>query len=169
MPMPSHTLIIGYGSPIRGDDAIGLIAVERLVERGLAADVTALARHVLTAELVTELECCQRVIFLDAAAIGEPGAIAVRRIAPDVTAHSTLAHVLDPAELLAWCQRLFGHAPEAYLITVTGACFDYAHCQLSPIAAAALEHLIVQVENWLLPNWLLSESASILANSDSAD
>ena len=143
-----HMLIIGYGSPIRGDDAIGPLAVERLVERGLPDGVNALARHVLTAELVTELEGCERVLFLDAAVGGEPGAVQVRRLTADVNAHSTLAHVLDPAELLAWCQRLYGHAPDAYLITATGDRFDYAHCQLSPIAAAALERLVAQVEQF---------------------
>ena len=121
------TLIIGYGSPIRGDDAIGPLAVERLVERGLPVGVEAIARHVLTAELVTELVGCGRAIFLDAAAGGEPGKVQVHRLEPDVDAHSTMAHFLDPSELLVWCRQLYGQAPEAYLVTVTGACFDYAH------------------------------------------
>ena len=140
------TLIIGYGSPIRGDDAIGPLAVERLVERGLPAGVEAIARHVLTAELVTELAGRERVIFLDAAAGGEPGMVQVHCLEPDADAHSTMAHFLDPSELLAWCRQLYGQAPEAYLITATGACFDYAHCQLSPVAEAALDRLLEQVE-----------------------
>ena len=142
------TLIIGYGSPIRGDDAIGPLAVERLVERGLPVGVEAIARHVLTAELVTELTDQDRVIFLDAAADAEPGAVHCRRIEPDASALSTMAHFLDPRELLAWCQGLHGRAPEGYLITAGGACFDYAHCQLTPIAEAALERLLEQVA-WL--------------------
>jgi hydrogenase maturation protease len=112
----------------------------------LPVGVDAIARHVLTAELVTELVGRERAIFLDAAAGGEPGTVQVHRLEPDVDAHSTMAHFLDPSELLAWCQRLYGQAPEAYLITVTGDCFDYAHCQLSPVVEAALERLLEQVE-----------------------
>lgn len=139
------TLIIGYGSPIRGDDAIGPLAVERLVERGLPVGVEAIARHVLTAELVTELVGRERVIFIDAAADAEPGAVQCRRIDPDADTLSTMAHFLDPRELLAWCQGLHGRAPVGYLITAGGASFDYAHCELTPIAEAALERLLDQV------------------------
>ncbi|MGQ9830303.1 MAG: hydrogenase maturation protease [Thermochromatium sp.] len=142
----AKTLIIGYGNPIRGDDAIGPLAIERLVERGLPVGVDAIARHGLTAELVTELVAYQRAIFIDAVTSGEPGTVQARRLEPEVQARSTIAHVLDPSELLAWCRQLYGQTPETYLITVAGACFDYAYYQLSPVVEAALERLLEQVE-----------------------
>ena len=139
------TLIIGYGSPIRGDDAIGPLAADALQARGLPAGARVLSRHVLTAELVEDIAAADRVIFLDAAADGEPGEVRVREIAPDPSAVSTMAHFLDPRELLAWCETLYGQAPDAWLITAAGHSFDYASYSLSPAATAALTPMLQRV------------------------
>jgi hydrogenase maturation protease len=148
-PPGTRTLIIGYGSPIRGDDAIGPLAADALAATPLPTGVRVIARHVLTAELVEDIAAARRVIFLDAAADGAPGEVRVRELHPDATAVSTMAHFLDPRELLAWCETLYGHEPEAWLVTATGDCFDYAHYSLSPNAAAALPPLLAQVRGLL--------------------
>ncbi|MCU0764787.1 MAG: hypothetical protein MUF32_01875, partial [Burkholderiaceae bacterium] len=62
-PPAARTLVIGYGSPIRGDDAVGPLAAEALSARPLPPGVTVLARHVLTAELAEDLAAAERVIF----------------------------------------------------------------------------------------------------------
>ncbi|QGU33100.1 hydrogenase maturation protease [Thermochromatium tepidum] len=139
------TLIIGYGNPIRGDDVIGPLAVERLVERGLPNDVEAIACHALTIELAAELADCERAIFIDAATGGKPGQVQIRLLVPAADPHSMLVHTLDPSGLLAWCRHLYGRAPEAYLLTLTGSYFGYADGELSPVVAAALGCLIDQV------------------------
>jgi hydrogenase maturation protease len=100
---------------------------------------------VLTAELVEDIAAADRVIFLDAAADGEPGEVRVREIAPDPSAVSTMAHFLDPRELLAWCETLYGQAPNAWLITAAGHSFDYASYSLSPAATAALTPMLQRV------------------------
>jgi hydrogenase maturation protease len=97
-----------------------------------------MARHVLTAELAEDLAGSLRAIFIDAAADGEPGEVRVRTLTPDASAVSTMAHFLDPSELLAWCEALYGHAPQAWLVTVTGDSFDYSSSTLTPTAAAAM-------------------------------
>ena len=51
---PLRTLVVGYGSPIRGDDAIGPLAAEALAATPLPEGVRVEARHVLTAELAEE-------------------------------------------------------------------------------------------------------------------
>jgi hydrogenase maturation protease len=147
----TRTLIIGYGSPIRGDDAIGPLAAGALATGPLPAGVQVLARHVLTAELVEDIAAADRVIFLDAAADGPPGEVRVRELHPDETAVSTMAHFLDPRELLAWCQTLYHHEPQAWLISAAGLSFDYAHYSLSPPAAAALDPMLEQVQTLLGP------------------
>ncbi len=140
------TLIIGYGSPIRGDDALGPLAADRLEGRDLPAGVEVMSRHVLTAELVADLADKDRVIFLDAAVDLGPGEVRCRRIEPDEHAVSTMAHFLDPRELLAWCETLYDHVPETYLITAGGDSFDYASYQLTAAADLALERMMAWVD-----------------------
>jgi hydrogenase maturation protease len=143
--MSGRTLIIGYGSPIRGDDAIGPLAADALLAQPLPEGVAVISRHVLTAELVENIAAADRVIFLDAAADGEPGEVRVRGLQPDASAVSTMAHFLDPRELLAWCQTLYRREPTAYLVSAAGQTFDYAHYSLSPVASSALDALLERV------------------------
>ena len=144
MPYP-NTLVIGYGSPIRGDDALGPLAAEALTAGPLPPGVSVISRHILTADLVADLAATDRVIFIDASVAGEPGEIRVQSLTADVSALSTMAHFLDPRELLAWCQALYQRQPQAYLVTATGESFEYANYSLSPVATSALASLIAQV------------------------
>lgn len=137
-----QALIVGYGSPIRGDDAIGPLVADALDAMDLPADIVVQARHILTAELVEDLKSCERAVFIDAAADATPGEVRVRRIAADPTAMSTMAHFHDPRELLAWCEALYGRSPEAWLVTAGGAEWDYSYNELSPIAQAAVAPMI---------------------------
>jgi hydrogenase maturation protease len=140
----ASTLVIGYGSPIRGDDAIGPLAAEALAAGALPEGVRVLARHILTAELVEDLAAVDRVVFLDATAAGEPGAVRVRELAADAGLASSMAHYHDPRELLAWCATLYGRAPRAWLVTAAGESFDYASYRLSPSASVALGAMLAQ-------------------------
>ena len=144
MPYP-NTLVIGYGSPIRGDDALGPLAAEALTAGPLPPGVSVISRHILTADLVADLAATDRVIFIDASVAGEPGEIRVQSLTADVSALSTMAHFLDPRELLAWCQALYQRQPQAYLVTATGESFEYANYSLSPVATSALASLLAQV------------------------
>lgn len=139
---PRTALVIGYGSPIRGDDAIGPLVAERLQQGDLPEGVTVIARHVLTADLVPDIAASDLVILLDAALEGDPGTIRCRRLHPSRTPVSTMAHFLEPAELLAWTEALYGRLPQAHLITVAGESFDFAHSQLSAAVAAAAESML---------------------------
>jgi hydrogenase maturation protease len=82
------------------------------------------------------------VIFLDASVEGVPGEVRCRPLVPDPDATISMAHFLDPRELLAWVVALYGQAPPAYLITATAQTFDYAGYQLSPTADNAVQPMI---------------------------
>jgi hydrogenase maturation protease len=146
-----RTLIIGYGSPIRGDDAIGPLAAEALAAGPLPPGVRVISRHILTAELVADIAMADRVIFLDASLEGDPGEVRVQALAPDASSLSALAHSQDPRELLAWCQTLYRWVPAAYLVTAVGQSFDYASYTLSTTASAALGSLLIQVHALITP------------------
>jgi hydrogenase maturation protease len=140
-----RSLVIGYGSPIRGDDAIGPLAADLLEAEGVPEGVRVLSRHVLTAELVEDIAAADLVVFMDAVAEGPAGEVQVRALEPDASAASTMAHFLDPRELLAWADTLYRHRPQAWLASVAGAKFDYGLYELSPAVAGALRPLIERV------------------------
>lgn len=145
--MSRKALIIGYGSPIRGDDAIGPLVADRLEADGLPEGVTVISRHVLTADLAPEIAESDLVVFLDAAVDGPPGEVRCRPLHPDPTAVSTMAHFLDPRELLAWSQTLYDRLPEAWLVSATGTSFDFAGYALTNAAEQAVAPMVEKVRS----------------------
>jgi hydrogenase maturation protease len=121
-------LIIGYGNPLRGDDGFGYRAAERIPG--------AIAVHQLTPELMDPIARADRVLFLDAAVEGAPGEIRRRRVEPQ-SAGPAFSHHATPESLLAGALTLYGRAPDAELITVTGANFSLSD-ELSPAVERAL-------------------------------
>src|SRR5512136_592894 len=136
-----HTLIIGYGNPLRGDDGIGPRTAELLAERDgttppLSPDgVQVLVCHQLTIELAPQIAEADLLILIDATATGEPGAVQQRALTPAIPQSASLTHHVDAQGLLAAAQMLYGHAPEAVLFTVSGGSFDHGEA-LSPAVTA---------------------------------
>ena len=128
-------LIIGYGNPLRGDDGFGYRAAERIPG--------AIAVHQLAPELMDPISRADRVIFLDASAEGVPGEIRRRAIVP-ATGGQAFTHHATPQGLLAGALELYGRAPEATLITVSGFHFGLSE-SLSPEVAAAVDTLVVEL------------------------
>ena len=126
-----QTLIIGYGNPLRGDDAAGYEAAGRL---------GALAVPQLTPELADEISRAEQVIFIDAA--DGPDAAGTLRETPVLPGPSPepFTHRLTPESLLGLAEALYGRAPRAVLITVAGENFSLG-APLSPGVAAALDRL----------------------------
>jgi hydrogenase maturation protease len=62
----TRALIIGYGCPLRGDDAFGWHAAHRLLKLAGNDSVQVLATHQLTPELAEPISHADLVIFIDA-------------------------------------------------------------------------------------------------------
>jgi len=149
-----RTLIIGYGNPIRGDDAAGFLAAERL--RAAIADpgVTVLPVHQLAPELAEPVSRAALVIFIDAWVAPEPGEIRERPVLPalqpDVAGRSSFTHPAafthhaTPEGVLATALALYGHAPEAWLISVGGCDFSYS-TEPSPAFDRRVESVVAAV------------------------
>ncbi|HLK62115.1 MAG TPA: hydrogenase maturation protease [Bryobacteraceae bacterium] len=127
-------LIIGYGNPLRGDDAVGYLAAEQLRALVAGRNVEVLAVHQLTPELAEPISRAARVIFIDAALSGESG----RSLVPDARA---LTHHCTPEALLALSLRLFGRAPEATLYSIPASSFELG-AELTPEVAKSLQSLV---------------------------
>jgi hydrogenase maturation protease len=144
---PPKVLVIGFGNPIRGDDALGPMAAERLEQVVSSDNVQVISRHVLTTELIAEVSEATLVIFLDAATDGPIGEVLCRPIFGDPQTAASMAHFFQPRELLAAARELYGNQPESFLVSVRGTSFDFAKYQLSPTVEGAMESLIAKVLN----------------------
>ena len=142
---PTKVVVIGFGNPIRGDDAFGPLVADKLLEELQTPQIEILSRHILTAEMAEHLRDASLVLFVDAAVDGPLGEIVQRTLTPKRDDGQTIAHGVDPRGLLAWTEALYGHAPAALLLSTRAATLDYSHYQLSPTVQAAVEPLICRI------------------------
>lgn len=142
-----RALVIGYGSPLRGDDALGMRVAERLAARELpGTDVRALVQ--LTPELAADIAEARLAIFVDARAdAGDGAGVQIRTIEPAATgaAGPLFAHVVEPEVLLALARALFGRCPPAFLITAPAPECGLAEA-LSPAAQAFADQAARTIE-----------------------
>ena len=78
--------------------------------------VRALACPLLTPELAEAVSQARVVIFVDAA-VDAPREVQLRKLAP-ADSSQIMAHAASPATLLALARDVFGHAPEAWWLTI---------------------------------------------------
>jgi hydrogenase maturation protease len=127
----SEIVVIGYGNPLRSDDAAGPRAAAAVAGWGRPG-VRAIAVQQLTPELVEPLSAARLAIFVDARQ-AEPGeAVRVEAVEPGGSA-STFVHAYAPRGLLALAQALCGSCPQAWLVTVPASDFAVGE-GLSPTA-----------------------------------
>ena len=143
----AHTLVIGYGNPLRGDDGVGWVAAQRLAERVDPAHVAAMGVHQLMPELAETISRVDRVIFIDAAVNQPPGYLSSRIVEPG-DANRLMAHHLSPEGLLALSLRLFHRCPKAHLLTVGGENFDHRD-DISPAVDRACDKLVDHLQQML--------------------
>jgi hydrogenase maturation protease len=152
--MRAATLIIGYGNPSRGDDALGpaaIDAIERLAaEHPAWGKVEVVTDFQLQIEFVTDLAERERIVFIDAAASGaEPFSFGPLEAKEDA---SITTHALSPASLLTVFRNFHGEdAPPSFLLGIKGYDFDLG-IPLSAAAQRNLEAAVAMLEQWLSAN-----------------
>ena len=133
-------LVIGYGNALRGDDAIGRRATERLAADGRLPGARIDTCHQLTPELAADMAAARLVVLIDARA--DDGAAGDVRIEQVVGCCRPLgSHAVDASALVALATGLYGHAPPVILVSVTAERFDLG-ADLSPVVAAILPHVV---------------------------
>jgi hydrogenase maturation protease len=142
MPPKYDVVVIGYGNELRGDDGIGPWLAAEIVRRSWPG-VRVLGVTQLTPELAQVLAEARRAIFLDACVSGEEEPVRVRRVEA-AAAGPALTHTGTPEALLGLARALYGHVPEAWLVTVAGYDFglrEHLSPQAQRHACAALARL----------------------------
>jgi hydrogenase maturation protease len=140
--MTTRILTIGYGNPLRGDDGFGWHAGVQLACERRRPGCTVLVRHQLTPELAADVAEAGLVVLIDASCGGEPaGEIVTRRIDASPAPAHTWSHHLRPSALLVLSRTLYDVDPPMFVITATGATFNYGE-GLSPVLHRALPEVV---------------------------
>lgn len=160
-------LVLGWGNPSRGDDALGPLCVAKLQARcpqELAKAVDFQEDFQLNVEHALDLRGRRQVLFIDASFSAKaPFEICWPQASMDAS-YST--HALSPQSVLHVYQLVEGvAAPAATLLAIRGECFELG----APLSAHALGHLEAAL-NWAL-GWLTEQQrvlqASTMAEADS--
>ncbi len=137
-------LIIGYGNPLRSDDAIGQQIAQAMKERLSRDDVEVLLALQLTPELVDNVSNAELVVFIDASTDGTPGEVVHEKIRPQ-SASGAFTHNVTPMSLLATAHEIYGVLTNGIMISISGAGFGYG-CELSPQLQEKLPAIAEQVK-----------------------
>lgn len=149
--MATNALIIGYGNSLRSDDGVGPAIVQALASEP-PLDCRIVVCHQLTPELAESIAGVNLVVFVDAAADIQPGAVIAHQIRETSKRPSGLMHTADPAALLSLARKLYGRSPKAFLVTVGVSSFALSE-GLSQAVSSALPEAIATVRR------LVSEGA----------
>ena len=140
---PVGLLVIGYGNTLRRDDGVGPRVAEAVAALALPG-VRALACPLLTPELADPVSRARVAIFVDAA-VDAPREVQLRKLAP-AGSSQVMAHAASPATLLALARDVFGHAPQAWWLTIPVEDLGVGE-ELSPLAQRGFEIAVQEVRN----------------------
>lgn len=150
MNSPAKVLIQGIGNPLRSDDALGPMLIERLEASKLAGNQSTVQVELewvyqLQIENAEQWSHFDVVILVDAhASQSEPvnwvelktpqnGDLAVNGFA----SNSVASHALDPLAILCLAEKCYQNVPRAYLLSICGHNFEMG-TELSNAAQDAL-------------------------------
>ena len=147
-------LVFGWGNPSRGDDALGPMFVEQLLEQlGALSGVECLTDFQLQVEHALDLAGRQRVLFVDASLnCAAPFEVTALTAARDM---SFSTHAMSPQAVMQVFRDLHGiEPPPCTLLAIRGERFELGD---SPSDAARVN--LTLAVSWCR-RWLTSETSS---------
>ncbi len=140
-------LVLGWGNPSRGDDALGPLFVERLGAQGNAAQAQWLTDFQLQPEHALDLMGRTRVLFVDASAnCDRPFTVTPVHAVRDA---SFTTHAMSPAAVLqVLCEIVGSAAPLCTLLAIRGESFELGD-GLTDAATANLAQALLWGRDWL--------------------
>jgi hydrogenase maturation protease len=136
-----RVLVICIGNTLRCDDGFAWYVADELSQATENLRVIKVLQ--LTPELAEAISEVGLVIFVDAAAHGEPGTLTCESI---TSSESDLrySHDFTPATLVHMAKTLYGRQPKAFLICTAGRVFEHGE-SLSPEIASAVPAAVARV------------------------
>jgi hydrogenase maturation protease len=139
-------LVLGYGNTLRCDDALGVLAAEAVAQWGLPG-VRVLTTFQLLPELAEEIAAAARVVFVDARVDDRAAGVIARRLElsdGDAAGGLGWTHMASPSVLVHLAEHVYGHRPEAWVVSIPA--FDLGYGEgLSDAGAAALAEAIERI------------------------
>jgi hydrogenase maturation protease len=127
-------LVIGYGNPLRGDDGVGWAVAEAVTEA--RPDARVMTAQMLLPELAEDVARATGVVFIDARVGPTPGYLRCEPVRPSGLS-APPGHTLTASSLLDLALALYGHRPNAFLVSVEARDFPFRR-GLSPAVSAAI-------------------------------
>jgi hydrogenase maturation protease len=144
--MTKSILVLGYGTPIRGDDSLGWVVIDELRKKALPENVRLESHHMLLPEHVFLFEGYDKIIFVDIEEGEEPGKVTRYDLSQAQINEDAFTHVFSPQKLLSMTGDYFGTTPAGVLFTLTGQEFDYKEGLSEPVQNA-LPALLQKIES----------------------
>jgi hydrogenase maturation protease len=141
------TLVLACGNTLRGDDGIGPRVASR-IDSWQVPRVCVHSMHQLTPECIELLSQSERVLFVDAGIDLHATPFECLKIAPKKT-QRCFGHFETAANLLALALELYGHAPDAWMVTIAGTAFDHGE-GLTKAAEENVQAALAWIRDFLL-------------------
>jgi len=135
-------LVIGYGNTLRGDDGVGPRVAEAIEQLSLPGVRTLICQQ-LSPEYADPVSQAHTVVFVDAA-VDTPREVQLRKIEPSESAQ-LMAHAADPRTMLALARDVFGHAPQAWWLTIPAVKLDFSET-LTPEAQRGFAEAVKKIQ-----------------------
>ena len=161
-PAGRDFLVIGYGNTLRGDDGVGPRVAEAIEKLNLPGVRTLICQQ-LSPEYADLVSRAHTVVFVDAEIVQgsefkvqssgipnpEPATlnhelIRWRKLEPGESSQ-LMAHAADPRTLLALARDVFGHAPEAWWLTIPALKLDFSET-LTPEAQRGFAEAVGKIQ-----------------------
>jgi len=144
-------LIYGYGNPGRQDDGLGIAFTEKMEAwihtkgiEGIDCD-TNYQLNIEDAETVSQYDM---VIFADATT-EDISDYSFTRIDPSNSKIEFTMHAVSPAYVVDLCHKIYGKSPEAFLLHLKGAEWDFRE-GLTDEATVHLEKAVKYIQNYIV-------------------
>ena len=155
-------LVIGYGNTLRGDDGVGPRVAEAIEKLNLPGVLTLVCQQ-LSPEYADPVSRAHTVVFVDAEIVQgsefkvqssgianpEPATlncelIRLRKLEPGESSQ-LMAHAADPRTMLALARDVFGHAPQAWWLTIPAVKLDFSET-LTPEAQLGFAEAVEKIQ-----------------------
>jgi hydrogenase maturation protease len=133
-----RVVILGFGNPLRGDDAVGWVVAEAAAQRWPGRLVVRTGQQ-LVPEWAAELTDADLVYFVDASQDVDEAEL--EALSTDGQSSPLDGHDMAPAQLLLLTHAAFGRAPRAFVLHVPAVNFEFGDT-LSPAAANGVRRAV---------------------------
>lgn len=148
----NRVLVLGYGNPLRGDDAFGWHVAELLEEEYRNDDrVQVIPCHQLTPDLAETMSHFKTVIFVDVSCESMEAVVRCSHLVPEAPG-TAFTHHISPSTLLITCEILYGRLPRAYVVSIAGQSFGLGE-GMSPHVYSGVPDAIVRIREIVDSEW----------------